>query len=55
MNWTQVDIYTTTDGIDLLCSDLMIWAFGAFPFRMPKISTNFCRIKMASGITLTKI
>ena len=23
MNWTQVDIYTTTDGIDLLCSDLM--------------------------------
>lgn len=55
MNWTQVDIYTTTDGIDLLCSDLMDLGIRAFPFRTPKISTNFCRIKMASGITLTKI
>ena len=53
MNWTQVDIYTTTDGIDLLCSDLM--DLGIRGFSMPKISTNFCRIKMASGITLTKI
>ena len=23
MNWTQVDIYTSTAGIDLLCSNLM--------------------------------
>ena len=48
MNWTQVDIYTTTDGIDLLCSDLM-------ELGLRGLSTNFCRIKMASGITLTKI
>lgn len=55
MNWTQVDIYTSTIGIDLLCSNLMDLGIRGFSIQDAEDFNEFCKIRMASGIILTRI
>ena len=45
MNWTQVDIYTTTDGIDLLCSDLMDLGIRGFSIQDAEDFNEFLQNK----------
>lgn len=45
MNWTQVDIYTTTDGIDLLCSDLIDLGIRGFSIQDAEDFNEFLQNK----------
>jgi ribosomal protein L11 methyltransferase len=45
MNWTQVDIFTTTAGIDLLCSNLMDLGIRGFSIRDAEDFNEFLQNK----------
>ena len=45
MNWTQVDIYTSTAGIDLLCSNLMDLGIRGFSIQDAEDFNEFLQNK----------
>ncbi len=56
MNWTQVKIYTTTEGIEPLTGSLLDLGIGGFVIEDALgLLMNFCTIPPRTGITSTRM
>lgn len=55
MNWTEVNIYTETEGVDILCASLMDIGIKGFVIKDSMILKSFWKIRMVNGIILTMI
>ncbi len=56
MNWTQVKIYTTTEGIEPLTGSLLdFWESADLSSRTHRTLMNFCTIPPRTGITSTRM
>ena len=55
MNWTEVNIYTETEGVDILCASLMDIGIKGFVIKDSNDFKEFLEIRKVNGIILTMI
>lgn len=53
MNWTEVNVYTTTEGIEPVCGRLLGVGVTGFAIRMLRILRTSSTTKQATGIIST--
>ena len=54
MNWTEVKIYTTTEGIEPLTGSLLSLGIQGFMIEDAQDFTNFCTIPHRTGTISTR-